>query len=127
MNGPLKLHGLRDKRSSPVTSGIRAIGCEGTVGMSKEENNMQELLDSQRKKLKERNNDLEAMMMALKEETITMTKALNTRIEELEKELTLYRAAVEEGVSSAAHNYKDVPRPKNFVGTMSTCDVDNFL
>ncbi|MBA0880433.1 hypothetical protein Goshw_011627 [Gossypium schwendimanii] len=51
---------------------------------------MQELLDSQRKKLTERNDALKAMMMALKEETIATTRALSTRIEELEGELALY-------------------------------------
>ncbi|MFQ6625446.1 hypothetical protein Gotur_005498 [Gossypium turneri] len=41
------------------------------------------MLDSQRKKLTERNNALEAMVMALKEETMATTMALSIRIEEL--------------------------------------------
>ncbi|MFQ6648197.1 hypothetical protein Gotur_021189 [Gossypium turneri] len=45
---------------------------------------MQDLLDSQRKKLTERSNALKAMMMALKEETMVMKMALSIRIEELE-------------------------------------------
>ncbi|KAH1055141.1 hypothetical protein J1N35_033206 [Gossypium stocksii] len=53
--------------------------------------------------------------------------ALSTRIEELKGELTLCLAAVGKGVSSAALNYEDVPKPKEFVGTRSACDVDNFL
>ena len=88
---------------------------------------MQELLDSQRKKLTERNNALEAMMMALKEETIATTRALSTRIEELEGELALCQAAVGKGVSSAALSSECVPEPKEFVGTRSACEVDNFL
>ncbi|MFQ6670791.1 hypothetical protein Gotur_035563 [Gossypium turneri] len=42
------------------------------------------------------------MMMALKEETMATTKALSTRIEELEGGLALCRTTVEKGVSSAA-------------------------
>ncbi|MBA0794170.1 hypothetical protein Gohar_018521 [Gossypium harknessii] len=55
------------------------------------------------------------------------TKALNTRIEELEEELALCRVAMGEEVSSVALSYEDVPNPKEFVGTRSTYDVDNFL
>ncbi|MBA0671466.1 hypothetical protein Goklo_024449 [Gossypium klotzschianum] len=51
--------------------------------------NVRELLDSQRKKLTERNDALEATMMALKEETMAMTRALSTMMEELEGELAL--------------------------------------
>ncbi|MBA0852607.1 hypothetical protein Goshw_007482 [Gossypium schwendimanii] len=49
------------------------------------------------------------------------------RIEELEVELVLCRAAVGKGVSSAAVNKKDVPKLTEFVGIRSACDVDNFL
>ncbi|MFQ6659644.1 hypothetical protein Gotur_028458, partial [Gossypium turneri] len=58
-----------------------------TMCLTSNRDSVQELLDSQRKKLTERNNALEAMMMALKEETMAMTMALNTKIEELEREL----------------------------------------
>ncbi|MFQ6637601.1 hypothetical protein Gotur_013441 [Gossypium turneri] len=71
------------------------------------EDNVRELLDSQRKKLTERNDALEAMMMALKEETMSTTRALSTRIEELEGELDMYRVAVGKGVSSAALSNED--------------------
>ncbi|MFQ6659652.1 hypothetical protein Gotur_028462 [Gossypium turneri] len=71
------------------------------------ENNMRELLDSQRKKLTERNDALEAMMMALKEETMASTRALSTRIEELEGKLALYRAAMGNRVSSVALSNED--------------------
>ncbi|KAH1129217.1 hypothetical protein J1N35_000595 [Gossypium stocksii] len=63
---------------------------------------MRELLDSHKKKLTERNDALEAMMMALKEETMATTLALSIRIEELEGELASCGAAF-------------------------ACDVDNFL
>ncbi|MBA0673407.1 hypothetical protein Goklo_023957 [Gossypium klotzschianum] len=71
-----------------------------------------ELFNSHRDKLLERNNALEAMMMALKEETMATTRALSTRIEELEGELALYRAAAGKGVSSVALSNEDVPKPK---------------
>ncbi|MBA0633985.1 hypothetical protein Godav_025141 [Gossypium davidsonii] len=91
------------------------------------EDSVQELLDSQRKRLTERNDALEAMMMTLKEETMVTTRALSTRIEELEGELALCREALGKGVSSAALSNKNVPKPKEFVETRSACDVDNFL
>ncbi|MFQ6647521.1 hypothetical protein Gotur_021796 [Gossypium turneri] len=86
-----------------------------------------ELFNSHRDKLLERNDPLEAMMMALKEETMATTRALSTRIEELEGELALCRAAVGKGVSSAALSNEDVPKPKEFVRIRSACNVDNFL
>ncbi|MFQ6630505.1 hypothetical protein Gotur_009118 [Gossypium turneri] len=54
-------------------------------------------------------------------------RALSTRIEELEGELALCGAAVGNGVENTALSNEDVPKPKEFVGTRSTCDVDNFL
>ncbi|KAK5832319.1 hypothetical protein PVK06_016120 [Gossypium arboreum] len=98
-----------------------------TTCLTSQRDNVQELLDSQRKKLTEKNNALEAMVKALKEETMAATLTLSTRIEELEGELALCRAAVEEGVSSAALSSECVPEPEEFAGTRSACDVDNFL
>ncbi|MFQ6630504.1 hypothetical protein Gotur_009118, partial [Gossypium turneri] len=86
-----------------------------------------ELFKSHRDKLSERNDALEAMMMALKEEIMATMRALSTRIEELEGELALCGAAVGNGVENTALSNEDVPKPKEFVGTRSTCDVDNFL
>ncbi|MFQ6647389.1 hypothetical protein Gotur_021248 [Gossypium turneri] len=91
------------------------------------EDSVQEFLDSQRKKLTERNNVLEAMMMALKEETMATTMALSTRIEELEGELALCQAVVGKGVLNTALSNEDVPKLKEFVGTRSTCDVGIVL
>ncbi|MFQ6648198.1 hypothetical protein Gotur_021189 [Gossypium turneri] len=68
-----------------------------------------------------------AMMMALKEETMVMKMALSIRIEELEGELALCRIAMGKGVSSATLSNEDVLKPKEFVGTRSACNVDNFL
>ncbi|MBA0824707.1 hypothetical protein Goarm_021355, partial [Gossypium armourianum] len=59
--------------------------------------------------------------------TSNRDNALNTRIEELEGELALCRAAMGEEVSSTTFSYEDVPKPKKFVGTRSIYDVDNFL
>ncbi|KAG8492660.1 hypothetical protein CXB51_010326 [Gossypium anomalum] len=86
-----------------------------------------ELFDSHKDKLSDRNDALEAMLRALREETMATTLALSTRIEELEGELALCRAAVGEGVSSAALSNEYVPKPKEFVGIRSACNVDNFL
>ncbi|MBA0696000.1 hypothetical protein Goari_002590, partial [Gossypium aridum] len=58
---------------------------------------------------------------------MALTMALSTRIEELEGELALCRVVMEKGVSSAALSYEDVLKLKEFVGTRSACDVDNFL
>ncbi|MFQ6666137.1 hypothetical protein Gotur_032611 [Gossypium turneri] len=58
---------------------------------------------------------------------MTTTRALSIRIEELEGGLALCRVAVGKGVSSAALSNEDVPKLKEFVGTRSACDVDNFL
>ncbi|MBA0673408.1 hypothetical protein Goklo_023957 [Gossypium klotzschianum] len=76
------------------------------------EGSMEDIKKAHRDKLLERNNALEAMMMALKEETMATTRALSTRIEELEGELALYRAAAGKGVSSVALSNEDVPKPK---------------
>ncbi|MFQ6626994.1 hypothetical protein Gotur_005528 [Gossypium turneri] len=84
--------------------------CVGKLEESMEdakEDNVRELLDSQRKKLRERNDAPEAMMMALKEETMATTRALSTRIEELERELALCRAAVGNGVANTALSNED--------------------
>ncbi|KAH1113655.1 hypothetical protein J1N35_007033 [Gossypium stocksii] len=86
-----------------------------------------ELFSLHKDKLSERNDALEAMTMALKKETMATTRALSTRIEELEVELALCKVAVGERVSSAALNNEYVLKPKEFVGTRSACDVDNFL
>ncbi|KAG8503675.1 hypothetical protein CXB51_001657 [Gossypium anomalum] len=82
-----------------------------------------ELFNSHRDKLSEGNDALKAMMMALKEETMATTMALSTRREELEVELALCRAAVGEGLSSAALNNKYVPKLKEFMRTRSACDA----
>ncbi|KAK5831713.1 hypothetical protein PVK06_015512 [Gossypium arboreum] len=98
-----------------------------TMCLTFQRDSVQELLYSQIRKLMERNGSLEAMMKASKEETMATTLALSTRIEELEGELALYRAAVGEGLSSVALSSKYVPKPKEFVGTRSACDLDNFF
>ncbi|MBA0650361.1 hypothetical protein Goklo_017788 [Gossypium klotzschianum] len=98
-----------------------------TMCLTFQRDSVQELLDSQRKKLTERNNAFEAVVKALKEETMATTMTLSTRIEELEGELALCQAVVGKGVSSAELSYEDVPKPKEFVGIMFVCDVENFL
>ncbi|MBA0765308.1 hypothetical protein Gotri_014527, partial [Gossypium trilobum] len=95
--------------------------------LTSQRDSVQELLDSERKKLTKRKDSLKAMVKALKEKTIATTMALSTRIEELEGELALCRAAVGKGVSNTALSNEDVPKPKEFVGTSCACNVDNFL
>ncbi|MBA0587256.1 hypothetical protein Gorai_000388 [Gossypium raimondii] len=74
---------------------------------------VQGALNFSRNKLMERNDALEPMVMALKEETMATMRVLNTRIEELEGELTLYRTFMDSGVSNATLNSKvDVLKPK---------------
>ncbi|MBA0626184.1 hypothetical protein Godav_003898 [Gossypium davidsonii] len=51
------------------------------------EDSVQELLDSQRKKLTEKNDALEAMVKTLKEETMATTTVFSIRIKELKGEL----------------------------------------
>ncbi|MFQ6665855.1 hypothetical protein Gotur_032434 [Gossypium turneri] len=79
---------------------------EGSMEDVKEDK-VNELFNSHRDKLSKRNNALEAMMMALKEETMATTRALSIRIEELEGELALYRAAAGKEVSSVALSNED--------------------
>ncbi|KAK5842594.1 hypothetical protein PVK06_004971 [Gossypium arboreum] len=74
------------------------------------------LFNSHRDKLLEGNDALEAIMMALKEETMATTMALSTRIEKLKVELALYRAAVGERLSSAALSNEDVLKRKSLWG-----------
>ncbi|MFQ6655983.1 hypothetical protein Gotur_026285 [Gossypium turneri] len=85
-----------------------------------------ELFNSHRDKLSKRNDAFEAMMMALKEETMATTRALSTRIEELEGELALCQVAVGNGVTNAVLSNEDVPNLKEFVGIRFACDVDNL-
>ncbi|MBA0881527.1 hypothetical protein Goshw_029910 [Gossypium schwendimanii] len=88
-----------------------------TMCLTSQRDSVQELLDSQRKKLIERNDTLKARAKPLKEETMATMMTLSTRIEELKGELALCRAAVGKGVVSAALSYEDVLKPKEFVGT----------
>ncbi|KAK5825485.1 hypothetical protein PVK06_020322 [Gossypium arboreum] len=85
-------------------------------------------LNSHKNKMTEKNDALKVMVMALKEETVVMMKALSTRTKELEGVFALCRAAVGNGVTIAALNCKvDVLKPKEFAETRSTCDEDNIL
>ncbi|MBA0665814.1 hypothetical protein Goklo_002289 [Gossypium klotzschianum] len=98
-----------------------------TMCLISQRDSVQELLDFQRKKLIKRNDALEAMVKALKEETMATTMALSIRIEELEGELALCQAAMGKGVANATLSYRDILKPKEFVGTRFAFDVDYFL
>ncbi|KAK8335259.1 hypothetical protein V6Z12_A09G042300 [Gossypium hirsutum] len=79
---------------------------------------LNELVNSTTEKLAERDENLEEMMLAMKKE-----------IKELKGELTIYKAALTNGMSSSKSKQQamDVPKPEKFKGTRSVRDVDNFL
>ncbi|MBA0575774.1 hypothetical protein Golob_006927 [Gossypium lobatum] len=86
------------------------------------------VLNSTMGKLTEKNDAVKAMMMASKEEIMATTRALNTRIEELKRELAMCQATVSRGVLGATLNREiDVSKSKEFTGTRFASDVDNFL
>ncbi|KAH1092188.1 hypothetical protein J1N35_019445 [Gossypium stocksii] len=60
-----------------------------TMYLTANRDNVQEFLDSQKKKLTERNDTFKAMVIALNEETMVTIMALSARIKELEGELAL--------------------------------------
>ena len=65
----------------------------------------------------QKNTALEAMVVALREE-----------MAELKRELSACKAVIGGGVLVAAPTHRvDVPKPKEFKGTRSAKDVDNFL
>ncbi|KAK8275099.1 hypothetical protein V6Z12_D10G115900 [Gossypium hirsutum] len=79
---------------------------------------IKELLESTEEKLVERDEYLEDMVLAMKKE-----------IEELKGELTIYKAALSNGMLSSRPKQQamDVPKPEKFNGARSVRDVDNFL
>ncbi|MBA0876512.1 hypothetical protein Goshw_012923, partial [Gossypium schwendimanii] len=79
---------------------------------------MNELVESTAKKLAERDENLEDMVLAMKKE-----------IEELKGELTIYKAALSNGMLSSRPKQQamDIPKLEKFKGTRSARDVDNFL
>ncbi|MBA0794349.1 hypothetical protein Gohar_018685 [Gossypium harknessii] len=79
---------------------------------------MNELVDSTVKKLAERDENLEDIVLAMKKE-----------IEELKGELTIYKAALSNGMLSSRPKEQamDIPKPEKFKGARSARDVDNFL
>ncbi|MBA0648356.1 hypothetical protein Goklo_016099, partial [Gossypium klotzschianum] len=136
----LRPHGSQDERSSPVTVALedRAVTLEESMGDVKERIDdvdnrlndglriMQEYLKefvwdtigSSENKLAEKDDALEAMVTALKEE-----------INELKGELKIFKAAIGNGMlaSKSKPQAMDVPKPKVFKGARSVSEVDNFL
>ncbi|KAH1121418.1 hypothetical protein J1N35_004578 [Gossypium stocksii] len=124
---------LRDYYSNHLTVGIRAkvlkedtqgsqrtyygVGLNGTethgigVGAFRFQYGMMLwMLYSTMDKLTIKSDVFEAMVRALKEETMAMKKALSTRIEELEEELVVCRATIGRGVLGVTLNCEiDVP------------------
>ncbi|MFQ6624127.1 hypothetical protein Gotur_003838 [Gossypium turneri] len=72
---------------------------------------MNELVDSTVKKLAERDENLEDIVLAMKKE-----------IEELKGELTIYKAALSNGMLSSRPKEQamDIPKPEKFKGARST-------
>ncbi|MBA0660283.1 hypothetical protein Goklo_012321, partial [Gossypium klotzschianum] len=135
----LRSHGLRDERSSPVTSALenRVITLEESMGDVKERiddvddrfnggvRTIQEQLrefvwdtiGSLENKLAGKDDALEAMVTALKEE-----------INELKGELKIFKVSIVNGMlAKSKPQAMDVPKPKAFKGTRSASEVDNFL
>ncbi|KAH1038556.1 hypothetical protein J1N35_040299 [Gossypium stocksii] len=79
--------------------------------------NMNELVDSTTEKLAERDENLEDMVLAMK-----------NKIEELRGELTIYKAALSNGMLSSRPKQQvmDVLKLKKFKGARFARDVDNF-
>ncbi|MBA0873399.1 hypothetical protein Goshw_001647 [Gossypium schwendimanii] len=79
---------------------------------------MKGILNSTTIKLVERDDALEVMVSTLKEE-----------IAELNRELTIYKAALSNGMLNLRLKQQaiDVPKPKKFKGARSTREVDKFL
>ncbi|MBA0799800.1 hypothetical protein Gohar_010289, partial [Gossypium harknessii] len=76
------------------------------------------LVNSTAEKLAERDDTFEDMVLTMKKE-----------IKELKGELTIYKAALSNGILSSRSKQQamDVPKPENFKGARSARDVDNFL
>ncbi|MBA0756244.1 hypothetical protein Gogos_021298, partial [Gossypium gossypioides] len=79
---------------------------------------MNELVDSTTKKLAERDENLEDMVLTMKKE-----------IDELNGEFTIYKTALSNGMLSSRPKQQtmNVPKPKKFNGARSARDVDNLL
>ncbi|KAK5771607.1 hypothetical protein PVK06_047832 [Gossypium arboreum] len=80
--------------------------------------NLNELVSSTKEKLAERDENLEEMVLAMKKE-----------IEELKRELMIYKATLSNGMLSSKLKQQaiDVPKLEKFKGARSARDVDNFL
>ncbi|MBA0879548.1 hypothetical protein Goshw_023829 [Gossypium schwendimanii] len=79
---------------------------------------MNKLVESTMKKLAERDENLEDMVLAMKKE-----------IDKLKGELTIYKVALSNGMLSSMPKQQamDVPKLEKFKGARSARDVDNFL
>ncbi|KAH1056990.1 hypothetical protein J1N35_035055 [Gossypium stocksii] len=78
---------------------------------------LQTLLNTTVGKLTEKNDALEPGMIAMKKENKATVTTLNTKIEELEGELTVYQNLIGKNVLGATLSHKiDVPKPKKFKG-----------
>ncbi|MBA0693926.1 hypothetical protein Goari_004265 [Gossypium aridum] len=89
---------------------------------------LQALLNTTVGKLTENNDALEPGMIVMKEENKAIVMTLNTRIEELEGELMVYRILMGKNVLGAISIHKiNVLKPKKFKGARSARDVDNLL
>ncbi|MBA0814105.1 hypothetical protein Gohar_019952, partial [Gossypium harknessii] len=153
----LRSHKSRDKRSSPTTSGIRAIGSKALLGCQKkllvrdqvvtlEESigDVKERIDDVDDRL---NDGLQTMQEQLREivwDNISSSEnklaekddalkammiALKEEINELNEELKIFKATIGNGMlaSKPKQQAMDVPKSKAFKGARSVSEVDNFL
>ncbi|KAK8316558.1 hypothetical protein V6Z12_A13G050900 [Gossypium hirsutum] len=80
-------------------------------------------------KLTSRDDAIETMMVGKTDAMKAMITALKEEIAELKGELTIYKVALGNGGLAAVTPKPsvDVPKPKEFKGTRSAREVDNFL
>ncbi|KAK5847243.1 hypothetical protein PVK06_003548 [Gossypium arboreum] len=80
-------------------------------------------------KMTSRDDAIETMMVGKTDAMEAMLTALKEEIAELKGELTIYKAALGNGGLAAVTPKPsvDVPKPKEFKGTRSAREVDNFL
>ncbi|OMO74467.1 reverse transcriptase [Corchorus capsularis] len=110
----------------------RVVELEGDVKRLRREfqGALNEGFDRLSKESSERDDALEAMIVALRQEVeeLPLIVALRKEVEELREELERCKTAVGRGVLASMPTTKvDVPKPKEFKGTRSAKEVDNFL
>lgn len=123
-------------RSRDILSALedRVVTLESSMGDIKErvedvDDRLHDGLQSMQEQLKEYVTDNMKQLTGRDDAIEAMVVALKGEIAELKGELTIYKVALGNGGLAAAAPKPniDVPKPKEFKGTRSARDVDNFL